>query len=47
MPLAASLVDQGHDAVHAAAIGLSMAADTEIIEFARREQRTIVTADLD
>jgi predicted nuclease of predicted toxin-antitoxin system len=45
--LAAWLVDRGHDAVHATAIGLSMAPDTEIIEVARQERRTIVTADLD
>lgn len=45
--LAAWLVDTGHDAIHATAIGLSMAPDTEIIEFARQESRTIVTADLD
>jgi predicted nuclease of predicted toxin-antitoxin system len=45
--LAAWLVDEGHDAVHATAIGLSTAPDTEIIEVARREDRTIVTADLD
>jgi predicted nuclease of predicted toxin-antitoxin system len=45
--LAAWLVDGGHDAVHATAIGLSMAPDMEIMEVARQEHRTIVTADLD
>jgi predicted nuclease of predicted toxin-antitoxin system len=45
--LAVWLVDEGHDAVHATAIGLSTAPDTEIIEVARQERRTIVTADLD
>jgi predicted nuclease of predicted toxin-antitoxin system len=45
--LATWLVDLGHDAVHAGAVGLSTAPDTEIIEVARREDRTIVTADLD
>jgi predicted nuclease of predicted toxin-antitoxin system len=45
--LAAWLVDEGHDAVHAAAIGLATAPDTEIIEVARQERRTVVTADLD
>jgi predicted nuclease of predicted toxin-antitoxin system len=45
--LAGWLVDLGHDAVHAIALGLSTAPDTEIIEVARRDQRTIVTADLD
>jgi predicted nuclease of predicted toxin-antitoxin system len=41
------LVEQGHDAVHATRIGLSTAPDTEIMEVARQERRTIVTADLD
>jgi len=45
--LAAWLVDEGHDAVHATEIGLSTAPDTEIIEVARQERRTIVAADLD
>lgn len=45
--LAAWLVDRGHDAVHATAIGLSTAPDTDIMEIARQERRTIVTADLD
>ena len=45
--LAAWLVDRGHDAVHAAAMGMSTAADAEIMSVARRERRTIVTADLD
>lgn len=45
--LAAWLVDEGHDAVHATEIGLSTAPDTEIIKVARQERRTIVTADLD
>jgi predicted nuclease of predicted toxin-antitoxin system len=51
MPLSASLAkwlaDQGHDAVHAAAIGLDRAADTEIIARAAQDERTIITADLD
>lgn len=45
--LATWLVDCGHDAVHAVSIGLAVSSDTQIIETARREQRTIVTADLD
>jgi predicted nuclease of predicted toxin-antitoxin system len=45
--LAAWLVDEGYDAVHATAIGVSTAPDTEIMEVARQEHRTIVTADLD
>ena len=38
---------QGHDAVHASAIGLARAPDTEIIGRARNEERIVVTADLD
>jgi predicted nuclease of predicted toxin-antitoxin system len=45
--LAAWLRAQGHDAVHAAGSGLERAADVEIIAYANRERRTIVTADLD
>ncbi len=37
----------GHDAVHASAIGLSRAADVEILEKARQDARIVVTADLD
>ena len=45
--LAAWLAGFGHDAVHAVTLGLSTASDVEIIAVARREQRTIITADLD
>ena len=41
------LVEQGHDAVHAQSVGLDRAGDSEIIEQARSESRTVVTADLD
>jgi predicted nuclease of predicted toxin-antitoxin system len=41
------LVDQGHDAVHAADLGLHRASDSEIVARARQEARTVVTADLD
>jgi predicted nuclease of predicted toxin-antitoxin system len=41
------LVAAGHDAVHAATIGLSEASDADIIVVARREGRIVVTADLD
>jgi predicted nuclease of predicted toxin-antitoxin system len=41
------LAEIGHDAVHASAIGLHAASDVEIIDRARQEGRTIVTADLD
>lgn len=45
--LAVWLMQQGHDAVHALKLGLARASDTEILERARREQRMVVTADLD
>jgi predicted nuclease of predicted toxin-antitoxin system len=45
--LARWLANQGHDAVHASAIGLDRSADTEILTRALREARTVVTADLD
>jgi len=51
MPLspnvAAWLVDQGHDAMHVAQLGLHRASDSDIIALAKREARTIITADLD
>jgi predicted nuclease of predicted toxin-antitoxin system len=45
--IAAWLVDQGHDAVHVADLGLHRAPDSEIIARAKHEARTIITADLD
>jgi predicted nuclease of predicted toxin-antitoxin system len=45
--LAAWLVRQGHDAVHALKMGLDYALDATILERARNEQRVVVTADLD
>jgi len=45
--LAAWLTDQGHDAVHAVDLGLQRAPDVVIMERAKQEARTIVTADLD
>lgn len=51
MPLSPALADwltaDGHDAVHAAALGLHRAADEVIVARAKQEQRTVVTADLD
>ncbi|WP_259223338.1 DUF5615 family PIN-like protein [Bradyrhizobium japonicum] len=45
---AVALADrEGHDAVHASVIGLHAASDVEIIDRARQEARTVVTADLD
>ena len=45
--LARWLTTQGFDAIHAGQVGLAKASDTEIMARAKREQRTIVTADLD
>jgi predicted nuclease of predicted toxin-antitoxin system len=45
--LAHWLATQGHDAVHASAVGLDRSADPEILARARQDARTVVTADLD
>ena len=45
--LASWLSGEGHDAVHAASLGLHRATDGEIVTRAVDESRTIVTADLD
>jgi predicted nuclease of predicted toxin-antitoxin system len=45
--IAAWLVDQGHNAVHATELGLHRAPDSEIVARAKHEARTIITADLD
>ncbi len=37
----------GHEATHAAVVGLATVSDNEILEVARREDRVVVTADLD
>ena len=51
MPLSPALAvwlgQKGHDALHVSDLGLAKAPDVEILEFAGREQRTIITADLD
>ena len=47
LSLAAWLRDQGHDAVHAAELGLAAVADSIIVARAKEDNRTIVTADLD
>jgi len=39
--LARWLIAQGHDAIHASELGLSQAPDTEIIERARIDLRTV------
>jgi len=45
--LADWLAQRGHDAIHASAIGLSRAPDSEIIQKARDDLRIVITADLD
>jgi predicted nuclease of predicted toxin-antitoxin system len=45
--LAVWLARQGHDAVHALQVGLDRASDEVILNYARKEQRVVVTADLD
>jgi predicted nuclease of predicted toxin-antitoxin system len=51
MPLSPALArwlqSQGHDAVHASALGLDRAADADIMARATEEGRTVITADLD
>lgn len=51
MPLSPTLSDwlasKGHDAVHTRDVGLSRATDNEILDYAVKEQRVIITADLD
>jgi predicted nuclease of predicted toxin-antitoxin system len=51
MPLSPALAgwlrERGHDAVHAADLGLNRAPDVDILAHAKREGRTIVSADLD
>jgi predicted nuclease of predicted toxin-antitoxin system len=45
--LARWLVRQGHDALHAAELGLGRATDEAILARAKQDGRTIITADLD
>jgi predicted nuclease of predicted toxin-antitoxin system len=51
MPLSPTLAQwlqaQGYDAVHAVDLGMERAADSELMERAINDGRTIVTADLD
>jgi len=51
MPVSAALLDvlraHGHEGVHAHQLGLDRASDAELLELARREERIIITADLD
>lgn len=45
--LAAWLRQQNHDAVHVSELNLFQAPDLDLLAHAKREQRTLVTADLD
>jgi predicted nuclease of predicted toxin-antitoxin system len=45
--LAAWLVERGHDAVHAANLGLARETDAAVMARAKQERRTVITADLD
>ena len=45
--VAAWLNEQGHDAVHALNEGLAQAPDSELLDYAVREARVVVTADTD
>ena len=51
MPVSPSLLDvleaNGHEGVHAHQIGKDQAPDTELLVIARREDRVVITADLD
>ena len=51
MPVSPSLLDvlrvHGHEGVHAHHIGKDRASDSEILSMARRENRIVITADLD
>jgi predicted nuclease of predicted toxin-antitoxin system len=51
MPVSALLLDvlskYGHEGVHASHIGKATATDEELLEIARKEDRIIITADLD
>ena len=51
MPVSCLLLDvlqaHGHEGVHAHQIGKDRASDSELLEIAQRENRVIITADLD
>lgn len=51
MPVSSLLLtvlhDHGHKGVHAHQIGKDRATDRELLEIAQREQRVLITADLD
>ncbi len=45
--MAVSLTEAGHDAVHVADLGMSRAADMEILELADGDERAVVSTDTD
>lgn len=51
MPVSRSLLSvleaYGHEGIHACEIGLDRAPDREVLAIARRENRIVITADLD
>jgi predicted nuclease of predicted toxin-antitoxin system len=51
MPVSPSLLNvlsaNGHEGVHAHQIGKDQTPDTELLDLARREDRIVITADLD
>jgi len=44
---ASLLVEAGHNAIHAAEVGLSRASDSEILAYARQQDLIVVTLDAD
>ena len=51
MPLSPELAQwlqvEGHDAVHASDLSMHRTPDSEILQFATRDDRVVITADLD
>lgn len=51
MPLSPAVArwlrQRGHDAIHASAVGLEQSSDVDVLARAARENRIIITADLD
>lgn len=45
--LARVLVERGHDAVHTSQLGLEAASDATVLDVARTEGRTLISADSD
>lgn len=46
-PVARQLTEAGYDTLHVRDVGLSSASDAEILAFAEREDRVIISADTD